>query len=162
MKNLLRILTILLTLFAVLLTVSCNSPAETAAGTYKGEFTLEANMGGGDAPGIRFEHDIRAELVLDAAGTYTFSCWHNSEFTNMTYSENGTFTLEGDELTFVPDEAMFMIKGGDSEMRVLSVEEQASMTSKGTLNNDTVTATMRWLYPYHSIASEMQLVREAE
>ncbi len=162
MKSLLRILTILLTLFAVLLTVSCDSPTETAAGTYKGEFTLEVNMGDGNTPGIRFEHDIRAEFVLDAAGTYTFSCWHNSEFTNMTYSESGTFTLKGEELTFVPDEAMFIIKGGASEMRALSVEEQTSMTSKGTLNHDTITATMRWLYPYHSVASEMQLVRDAE
>lgn len=162
MKRFLRILALLAVLSTALLLASCDTPAESAAGTYKGEFTLEGQMGGGDTPGVRFEHDIRAELVLDAEGTYTISTWHNSEFTNITYSENGSFTIEDGEITLVPDEAMFMVKGGDYEMRALTAEEQASMTSKGTLDNDTVTVTMRWLYPYHSIASEMQLVRPAE
>ena len=128
-----------------------------------GEFTLEFQYGGGDGrPAIKASHDIRAELVLDKKGNYTFSTWHNSEFTNMTYSEKGTYTLSGDEITLVPAECMFMVKGGGGEMRTLTADEQASMTTKGTLKDNTVTAKMRWLYNYHNVASEMQLVRDVE
>jgi len=168
MKKTTRALTLLLliaTLLATtLFTASCDDSANAAhAGTYKGEFTLEFNYGGGDGrPIIKASHDIRAELTVDKKGTYTFSTWHNSEFTNMTYSESGTYTVVDEEITFLPTAAMFMIKGGDGEMRDLTADEQASMTTKGTMKENTVTAKMRWLYNYHTVASEMQLVRGAQ
>ncbi len=161
MKTLLRVLAVLLVLSAAFLFVSCDSLAN-AAGIYTGEFTMELKMEGGNGHVVRTTQDIRAELVLDAAGRYTFSTWHNSDITNITYSEAGSFILDGEVITFVPDEAMFMVKGGDYEMRTLTAEEQASMISTGTYKEDSVTATMRWLYPYHSVAGEMQLARTGE
>lgn len=167
MKKTTRALALLLLIATVLatalVTASCDNANAVHAGTYRGEFTLEFQYGGGDGrPAIKASHDIRAELVLDKKGNYTFSTWHNSEFTNMTYSEKGTYTLSGDEITLVPAECMFMVKGGGGEMRTLTADEQASMTTKGTLKDNTVTAKMRWLYNYHNVASEMQLVRDVE
>ena len=147
----------------VFVTASCDNANAVYAGTYKGEFTLELNYGGGNGkPSMKAEHDIRAELTLDKTGSYTFSTWHNSEFTNMTYSESGTYTVSGDEITLVPTECLFMVKGGGGEMQTLTAEQQTEMTTKGTIKDNTVTAKMRWLYNYHNVASELQLVRVAE
>jgi len=78
------------------------------------------------------------------------------------HREVGTYTLSGDENTFIPTEVMFKGEGGTGVMQTLTAEEQTSMTTKGTLKDNTVTAKMRWMYPYHTVASEMQLVREAK
>ena len=47
-------------------------------------------------------------------------------------------------------------------MQTLTAEQQAEMTTKGTIKDNTVTAKMRWLYHHHDIASEMQLVRASD
>ena len=148
--------------------VESNAPAASAAhdaakGIYVGEFALELQYGGGEGrPIIKNTHDIAAELVLDQTGTYTFACGHYKEYRGKTYAEKGTYTLSGDEITLVPAECLFMIKGGAGEMQTLTAEQQADMTTKGTIKDSTVTAKMRWLYNYHDIASEMQLVCEKD
>ena len=131
---------------------------EAAKGTYGGQFDLELTYGSGM---VSSTNHIRAKLILDAAGTYTFYTGH-LEYRNMTYCETGTYTLSGEEITLIPDECMYMIKGGAAEMRALSPEDQTAMTTKGTLKDGVVTATMRWLYNQHQIASEMELAYQDE
>jgi hypothetical protein len=143
-------------------TPTASAAHDAAKGAYTGEFSLELKFGGTDGrPVWKSTFDIDAKLILDKSGTYIFACGHarNTESRGMTYREVGTYTLSGDEIIFIPSEAMFKGKGGAGVMQTLTADEQASMTTKATLKDNTVTAKMRWLYNYHTVTSEMQLVR---
>lgn len=135
---------------------------EIAKGVYEGEATLGLQFGPTDGPSVSKTSDIRAKLVLNQSGTYTYACAYAKEYRNMTYCEEGTYTLAGDEITLIPTKAMFKIYGGAGELQELTADQQASMTTIGTLKDNTFSAKMRWLFPYHQLTGDVQLTRTSE
>ncbi|MBE6620614.1 MAG: hypothetical protein E7625_04550 [Ruminococcaceae bacterium] len=156
MNKAIRFLTfalLLTTIFSSILFVpSCSSADAGPIGTYEAQVTFAPTP----EPNVK-EITLTASLTLNEDGSYTFECTEQEDFYPC-YVEEGTYTINEDEITLTPSACQAYAEA-KWDMKALSADEQASMTTKGTLSKETFTATMHWYDRNWEYTTDMQLKR---
>lgn len=170
MKNTLKYIALFLAMIiAVAVFVSCDTnsldngadadvttdtttvPMASIAGKYEANTHFSHDWEPGDSgKKIEIKKNIRAELILDESGVYTYNCYNlevSGEFES--HYQKGRYSLVGNEITFIPSEHWGRgEKGGVWNLSEMTAEESEKWTGKGSFEEGTVKISFPWYFGY--------------
>ena len=143
MKKSIKIIAFVLTVFMFMTAlVSCDSKKADkeamakVAGKYEANTHLERDWELGDSgKKVKIKHDLRAEIILDENGVYTYNCYNVDMGTEFEcHYQKGRYGLVENEITFIPSEHWVKgEKGGVWKLSEMTAEESEKWTVKGII-----------------------------
>ena len=146
-------------------TETTTAPMASIAGKYEANTHLERDWELGDSgKKVKVKHDLRAELILNENGEYTYNCYNvdmGSEFES--HYQKGRYGIVGSDITFIPSEHWIKgEKGGVWKLSEMTAEESEKWTGKGVFEEGAVKISFPWYFSYPDFLVEQTFTLVSE